>query len=159
MGEPDWDALGRIGDAPEPEDERDALQARVEELRSALAELTEAVGDKLATMDYYFGPNARTATSGESRAAFSRIDAAVEAAREALAAVPEGPEPRYEWRMAVRSDDDRERIVWAMPISGLATMDRICRAARELADSADVEWRTPGTAPGEWERVEEGTER
>ena len=120
-------------------------------LRSALAELTEAVVDKLATMDYYFGPNARTATSGESRAAFNRIDAAVEAAREALAAVPEeAPEPGWEWRVVAAWPDFK----WQYDSGSLDAMQaRLPQYVKEFPDGdVFIERRRKA---GEWERVEE----
>lgn len=49
-------------------------------LIAALDELHAAVKDHLGTMDYYCGPNAQTAVSGESIKAYNRIVAALDAA-------------------------------------------------------------------------------
>lgn len=51
-----------------------------------LEELADAVSAKLGTMDFYFGPNARSAVSQESERAFRRIQAATKRAKEATEA-------------------------------------------------------------------------
>lgn len=60
----------------------EAVEAEVERLRALLDELHASVKDKLSAMNYYFGPNARTAVSSESVEAYNRIVAALDAAAE-----------------------------------------------------------------------------
>ncbi len=76
------------------------MKRATDPLREALAELAEAVTDTLGTMAYYFGPNARTAVSGRSVDAFRRIEAARDAALEALEDVPAEPEQGVTQRSA-----------------------------------------------------------
>lgn len=62
-----------------------AAESRVAALEEALREIADAVEPKLSTMNYYFGPGSRTAVGRDSEKAWTRIKAAVVAARAALA--------------------------------------------------------------------------
>lgn len=69
--------------------------------------------------------------------------AGLDSAFEALAAVPEAPEPVYEWRA----------VHGAWKSVPMATRESI---GSRFGTECHIERRT---APGPWERVEEGTER
>lgn len=69
---------------------------------------------------------------------------ALRTAREALAAVPEGPEPVYEWRAINRH---------GLSV-GFCVNESHAREWLQENPPGHIERRTPGTAPGPWERVE-----
>lgn len=77
------------------------------------------------------------------------LDAAIHDGCEALAAVPEAPEPVYEWRAVNRH---------GLSV-GFCVNESHAREWLQENPPGHIERRTPGTAPGPWERVEEGTER
>jgi hypothetical protein len=58
--------------------ERDKLRDRFEEAVGLLREIEAAVRGKLGTMNFYFGPGARTAVSPADRDAYARIKSAQE---------------------------------------------------------------------------------
>lgn len=106
---------------------REALEGMLHDVASAIGRL------RLATP---------TTADDDQRRDMELIVAACKRAREALAAVPEAPEPVYEWRVGLDTFNDRA-----------AAEAMIGHFANTL------ERRTPAVAPGPWERVEEGTER